>query len=230
MTTVERRTFLKAAAGGALMAGPFSGLVAGEALAAPSAAPHRRLRPVPDLRDGAVRLHLPEGFSYRSFHDTETPVVLDDGTVLPGRHDGMGAFRGPNGNVILVRNHEVNGPGAGVRPATTPYDPRPAAARRRSRSPARRGLQAYTSLNGTQMNCRGGRCPGAAGSRARRRSTARTWGRTSPAPPTWRSPSATASSSRSRSRGVADRRADHPAPAGSPTRRSSSTRATASST
>ncbi|WP_152186031.1 twin-arginine translocation signal domain-containing protein, partial [Segeticoccus rhizosphaerae] len=36
--TVERRTFLKAAAGGALLAGPFSGLVAGQALAAPRSA------------------------------------------------------------------------------------------------------------------------------------------------------------------------------------------------
>ena len=54
----------------------------------------------------------PQGFCYRSFHDTEQPVTLNDGTVLPGRHDGMGAFKGPDGTVMLVRNHEVNDPGA----------------------------------------------------------------------------------------------------------------------
>ena len=87
---VERRTFLKGSAavtGGALLGGPFQGLVAGPA-AGLGAAPFRALRPTKDLRDGKERLHLPEGFSYRSFHDTEQPVVLDDGTKLPGRHDG----------------------------------------------------------------------------------------------------------------------------------------------
>ena len=63
----------------------------------------------------------PEGFQYRSFHDTEFPIVLDDGTVLPGRHDGMGAFPGPNGNVVLVRNHEVNNPVPAFGPGA-PYD------------------------------------------------------------------------------------------------------------
>ena len=92
------------------------------------------LDPVADLRDGVVRLHLPRGSAYRSFHDTDTlfpappapqvqpPIVLDDGTVLPGRHDGMGGFRGPHGNVWLVRNHEINGPVAaafGPAPPTT---------------------------------------------------------------------------------------------------------------
>ena len=71
-----------------------------EALGAPA---FRNLHARPDLRDGAVRLHLPEGFSYRSFHDTESPVTLDDGTVLPGRHDGMAAFPGPR-NTVVWRN------------------------------------------------------------------------------------------------------------------------------
>ena len=92
---VERRTFLKgsaAVAGGAALAGPFAGLVAGPA-AALGGAPFRGLRAVPDQRDGKVRLHLPEGFSCRSFHDTQAvPPPLVDGKAMPGRHDGMGAF------------------------------------------------------------------------------------------------------------------------------------------
>jgi secreted PhoX family phosphatase len=156
---VDRRKFLQAAAataGAAALGGPFQGFVTRAAQAAPSTP---TLGPIPDLRDGQVRLWLPAGFNYRSFHDTETPVVLTDGTTLPGRHDGMAAFRGRGGNVILVRNHEINGPGATFGPGT-PYD-----------SMARGGtttvevtphgevVRAFTSLNGTQMNCSGGPMP-----------------------------------------------------------------------
>ncbi len=169
MTTVERRTFLKAAAGGALTAGPFTGLVAAPALAKPGSTGHWELRPVPDLRDGQVRLHLPEGFQYRSFHDTESSVVLDDGTRLPGRHDGMGAFRpgrhrdddggDDHDTVVLVRNHEVNNPGAAFGP-TTPYDPM-ARGGTTTIHVTREGVvkRAYTSLSGTMMNCSGGEMP-----------------------------------------------------------------------
>ena len=124
--SIQRRTVLTgtaALAGGAVLGGPFQGLVAAPA-AALGAPAFRTLRPVPDLRDGDVRLHVPEGFSYRSFHDTTTPVTLDDGTVLPGRHDGMAAFPGEDGRVTLVRNHEVNGPGPAFGPVGEhTYDP-----------------------------------------------------------------------------------------------------------
>ena len=106
-----------------------------------------------------MRLHLPPGFQYRSFHDTEQPITLDDGTRLPGRHDGMGAFRGRRGNVVLVRNHEINNPGTPFGPLT-PYD---AAARGGTTTieVTRFGevVSAHTSLNGTQMNCSGGQMP-----------------------------------------------------------------------
>lgn len=161
--TVARRTFLKGsvvAAGSALTAGPFQGLIASDALARPGNQPSfRRLRPIPDLRDGKVRLHLPQDFSYRSFHDTETPVVLDDGTALPGRHDGMGAFRGPDGNVVLVRNHELNNPGAPFGPGV-PYDSQAKGGTTTIEvTPFGEVVHAYTSLNGTMMNCSGGVMP-----------------------------------------------------------------------
>ena len=121
MDGVSRRALLRGgmgvAAGAALAAGPFSGFVALANGATRTRPDFRDLRPIADLRDGQVRLWLPEGFAYRSFHDTELTVVLDDGTTLPGRHDGMAAFSRANGNVLLVRNHEVNNP------VTAPFGP-----------------------------------------------------------------------------------------------------------
>jgi uncharacterized protein len=160
---LQRRTALKggaAAVAGVLTGGPFAGLLAPASAAAPQA-PHRRLRAIPDLRDGQVRLHLPEGFQYRSFHDTEFPVVLDDGTNLPGRHDGMGAFPGPDGNILLVRNHEVtNSAAATAFGPGTPYDAK-AGAGTTTIEVTKYGevVDSYTSLNGTMFNCSGGRMP-----------------------------------------------------------------------
>jgi secreted PhoX family phosphatase len=162
---LDRRTVLKGtavAAGAAAFAGPYQGLVAAPAGALGSPA-FRALRPTPDERDGAVRLHLPEGFSYRSFHDTESPVVLDDGTMLPGRHDGMGAFDGPGGTVTLVRNHEVNGSGVGR--AFGPigdwtYDHSAMGGCTVVRVTHHGEVQeSWTALNGTMMNCSGGQMP-----------------------------------------------------------------------
>ena len=175
--SLERRTFLKGSAAAALVGGPFAGFANAPASAVRKRPTFRDLVPIPDKRDGKVRLHLPEGFRYRSFHDTEFPVVLDDGTALPGRHDGMGAFRGGrrgrdndrgrrDRNVILVRNHELNNPNLSAGETYeafgpgTPYD---SAARGGTTTievtPHGDVVRAFTSLNGTMMNCSGGIMP-----------------------------------------------------------------------
>ena len=166
MSEISRRTLLRGAiagAGAVAVGGPFAGFLAGPAGAATKAAPNPGLPlrdDIADLRDGQIRLHVPAGFQYRSFHDSEYPETLDDGTALPGRHDGMAAFKGPRGNVTLVRNHEINGPGAPFGDAALAYD-----------TNTRSGtttievtkfgevVRDYTSLNGTQMNCAGGAMP-----------------------------------------------------------------------
>ena len=165
---LDRRQFLArtgaAAAGGLLAGGPFAGLVATPAAAAPGRAGavpvHRRLRPVPDLRDGAVRLHLPEGFSYRSFDDTEAGATTTDGTPLPGRHDGMAAFPGEAGSVVLVRNHEISGTGRPISTTAPLYDPVANGGTTTVRvTPQGEVLHSSVSLAGTLMNCSGGRMP-----------------------------------------------------------------------
>jgi secreted PhoX family phosphatase len=162
---VDRRTLLKSSLTAAALGGPFAGLAS-----CSTDDPSRQLRglvPVKDQRDGVVRLHLPRGFEYRSFHHTTERVELDDGTVLPGRHDGMGAFETDDG-VVLVRNHEVDNPRVvtahsyrafGPRDLT-PYDP----AARGGTTTVHVDLQgrvrrAYTSLHGTLRNCSGGIMP-----------------------------------------------------------------------
>lgn len=169
---LDRRAFLRGAAattGGVLVSGPLLALLTEAAAAAP---PSSELQAVADLRDGKVRLHLPQGFRYRSFHDTDTaivagsqpptrePVALDDGTRLPGRHDGMGAFAGPDGNVLLVRNHEIPGTVAGPFGPGAPYDGRAGGGTTTVEvTTDGQVVDAYTSLNGTQSNCAGGVMP-----------------------------------------------------------------------
>ena len=160
---LDRRQFLSRtgalAAGSLLAGGPFAGLVAGPAAAAAVPA-HRRLRPIEDLRDGKVRLHLPEGFSYRSFHDTEAGATTTDGTPIPGRHDGMAAFAGAAGSVVLVRNHEINGVGAPISTTAPLYDPKAKGGTTTVQvTSTGEVLGSKVSLAGTMMNCSGGAMP-----------------------------------------------------------------------
>jgi hypothetical protein len=156
-----------ATTGGVLVSGPLQTLLADVV----SASPDGPLAAVADLRDGIVRLHLRPGFQYRSFHDTDLltgapPITLDDGTLLPGRHDGMAAFAGPDGNVWLIRNHEQNNPAPGQpnpQNAFGPLDPYDAHGLGGTTTslvtPRGEVIEAWTSLNGTMMNCSGGRMP-----------------------------------------------------------------------
>jgi secreted PhoX family phosphatase len=168
MTDLSRRTLLKGGAGaavGLVVAGPFEGFVAHAGKGRPRRDGYGPLAPVADLRDGTVRLELPAGFRYRSFHRRGT--VLDDGSVLPGRHDGMATFRGRHGRTIIVRNHEINGnlgPNGGSEPVlgvpADGYDPIAKAGTATIEVDGRGNVfNAFVSLSGTQMNCAGGPTP-----------------------------------------------------------------------
>lgn len=57
------------------------------------------------LPDPGEYLDLPDGFAYKII--SRTGEKMDDGFLVPGRPDGMGAFQGAEDQqVILVRNHE----------------------------------------------------------------------------------------------------------------------------
>ena len=149
------------------------------AAAAPSVSLPRRSEasPLGPLRSDPDRiLDLPDGFSYKIV--SRAGASMTDGLRTPGYHDGMAAFSGDDGRVILVCNHEL-GPedpdqsaigrdfdaapeivreriydaGGGLTPShggttTTIYDPASGNVERQ-----------FLSLIGTEYNCAGGPTP-----------------------------------------------------------------------
>lgn len=61
---------------------------------------------LPLKTDSEGYLDLPDGFSYKIISKQGDPMT--DGLRVPGRPDGMGAFKGTDQKVILIRNHEIN--------------------------------------------------------------------------------------------------------------------------
>ena len=121
-------------------------------------------------------LDLPDGFSYRIV--SKSGDTMDDGFTVPPAHDGMAAFPGGDGRIVLVCNHEmppafpeysafgtgfktlpervrerVYDHGGGTSPGaggttTTVYDPATGRTERQ-----------HLSLAGTELNCAGGPTP-----------------------------------------------------------------------
>ncbi|NBE96146.1 DUF839 domain-containing protein [Nonomuraea sp. KC401] len=153
---MDRRRFITSVVAAAGVAGPFAGVAcAGAQGGAKPVRAYGPPRPVRDLRDGKVRLHLPDGFKYRSF--SLAGDRFGDGSAVPGRHDGMAAFAGPKGSAVLVRNHEVNGPVGAFGDKDRAYDPM-AGGGTSTLQVTRYGevIKSGPSLSGTMMNCSGG--------------------------------------------------------------------------
>ena len=113
--SLSRRSFLLTT-GAAAFATPLDALrsrLEAGALA-PSELGYGPLQPVNDATTGLPLLELPEGFRYMTFGWSGDP--MDDGRRVPPLHDGMAAFPGENGLVVLVRNHEMRD--AAGRPTT----------------------------------------------------------------------------------------------------------------
>ena len=165
MVLTDRREFLKRAgysvAGLTALSGPLQGIFARGALAVGSTGVaannggYGPLVPVADETDGVVRLHLPEGFEYRSFTPTGTP--LDDGGARPAATTAWPPSTPAPSRYRLVRNHEVNGPVGAFGDRSKAYDPVAGGGTTTFRSSARtEEVDSWVSCNGTQMNCAGG--------------------------------------------------------------------------
>ena len=161
---LNRRRFLKSIAAAAATPALTQGCVA-------AGAQERQLRADPDRI-----LDLPPEYSYRVV--SRAGDRMSDGLHVPIAHDGMAAFRGENGRIILICNHEIDPAwiansafgdayrevpeaiaeklydrGSGLTPAgggttTTIYDPAKGTTERQ-----------FLSLGGTELNCAGGPTP-----------------------------------------------------------------------
>jgi hypothetical protein len=121
--------------------------------------------------DPAGVVDLPDGFSYQVISRTGDP--MDDGFVVPGAHDGMATFEGPDGQTLIVRNHELSpndplgGPFGATRSLLERVDPAmiydPVAIGGTTTvvydTREKRLVGQHLSLVGTTRNCAGGQTP-----------------------------------------------------------------------
>lgn len=179
--SLSRRKFLRRA-GGAVFAPSLVGLAAcNDHLLEPEPEPSSAI--LPRLREGGPggygalvespdcpELMIPEGFRCVRISQTTKPSLADSGFTVPQALDGMAAFALLNGNVRLIRNHEIRDSSA----AATPFGPNAYDARagggttslevRVNRDAAGaigelEVLAEYPSLTGTHVNCAGGPTP-----------------------------------------------------------------------
>ena len=170
MANIDRRTFLRgsAAVGGAIFG--LDGLIARGALAVPHSKSsiatkgtggYGPLAPTAARNTGEVLLALPDGFQYNVI--SRAGRRMADGKVAPGAFDGMAAFA-VNGQIRLVRNHEIRSPPGRRGPIGDPaqsYDPMAGGGTTTLIvDPATRELvREFVSLSGTLSNCAGGATP-----------------------------------------------------------------------
>ena len=166
MDTLDRRTLFRrglAAGGGLAALGPLGALGAQVAHGArPVRAPgYGRLLDKGDL-------WLPEAFDYAVIQ--RQGELMSDGNLVPGIFDGMAAYPGRRGTIVLIRNHE-NRRQAGEIPVIVPeelkYDPTPSYNGGNTKIVLDRVgpkgtfevLETFAVLGGTDTNCAGGTTP-----------------------------------------------------------------------
>ena len=173
MTELDRRAFLRrsaALAGSAILAPSLAGLAACSRTTSGVSPTRVRARYggygelIPSQE--CPELWIPRGFNCMRVSQTGKPLKSGGGNV-PLAFDGMATFPLPNGNVRLIRNHEI-GEAANVstvigNPARS-YDSKggggTSSLEVRIGSDGRPELIAeFISLSGTLVNCAGGRTP-----------------------------------------------------------------------
>ncbi len=128
------------------------------------------------LPDADRILDLPAGFTYTII--SQRGDLMSDGLPVPGAHDGMAAFDGENGRMILVCNHELSAGSKYAGPYERSYFDLPKSMQSRFYdrgnetspglggtsttiyNPATRKVERqFLSLGGTDINCAGGQTP-----------------------------------------------------------------------
>ncbi len=178
MTQIDRRNFLRDTfkyAGGALIAAPsLAGLAACNdvdpmAPGAPDLARGRRNNGagygdlIPD--PSGLPFLIPAGFTLKRL-SLSGDMMVGNSERVPYANDGMGAFGMPNGQVRLVRNHEIRNT-ANTAPAmgSNPYDARAGAGCTTlvlNIDPATGEptvVREFVSISGTFVNCAGSPTP-----------------------------------------------------------------------
>jgi secreted PhoX family phosphatase len=172
MADLDRRTFLRRSASyatGLALAPSLSGLVAcsrgaGMRDGAPRFARFESYGELIPSED-SPELLIPPGFRCIRLSRALEPMRGGGGGPVPNAFDGMASFPMPNGNVRLIRNHEVPDSARNAVPiGSRPYDAR--AGGGTTSLEVRIGGDAvpelvdeFVSLSGTSINCAGGPTP-----------------------------------------------------------------------
>ena len=167
---IDRRTFVAGTAAtvgaaSATLGGPISAYAkrAKDDKKRPKAAGYGPLVATAEEDSGIKYLALPVGFKYRLINRAGAP--MRNGLPTPGIFDGIGAYPGPGGRTILIRNHENRSrPGEITVPVPTGkrYDPDVNVRGGNTKlvvGKDRRLQEIFPVLGGTHTNCAGGQTP-----------------------------------------------------------------------
>ena len=173
---IVRRSFLKtlaAAGGGALLTPSTAGLAAccdSAARRSRGGPSGRFIKPYGELAPSSEcpEIEIPESFRCVRISSGGVPSSVRDGLTVPNAFDGMAAFPLPNGNVRLIRNHEMVDEPDTARPIGTPYYDAKGSGGTTSLEVRISGgtdgidvelVDEFVSLAGTRVNCAGGPTP-----------------------------------------------------------------------
>ncbi|MDE2796024.1 MAG: DUF839 domain-containing protein [Gemmatimonadota bacterium] len=164
---MDRRVFLQTLA---VLAPSLAGLASCRQPPEPEEPRRERYRPYGqlDTSSDCPELEIPESFRCVRLSSGGVASSVRSGLVVPNAFDGMGAFPLPNGNVRLIRNHEMVDDAINSRPIGEPfYDPRASGGTTslEVRISGTSGdlsvelVDEFVSLAGTRVNCAGGQTP-----------------------------------------------------------------------
>ena len=126
--------------------------------------PYGELAPSPECPE----IEIPESFRCVRLSSGGVPSNVRDGLTVPNAFDGMAAFPLPNGNVRLIRNHEmVDRPDTGRAIGSPSYDAKGSGGTTSLEVRVSEGadgvevelVDEFVSLAGTLVNCAGGPTP-----------------------------------------------------------------------